>query len=71
VLYFDRDTQLVGENGMADFIEMFGSFFFKHISKTQAEKVIKRIVEDLRPTQYRDGQWYADYVRLRVKAVKI
>ncbi len=67
-LYFERETALTGEDGMKDWINMFGSFFFKNISKEQAEKVIAKAIEHLKQTNYRDGIWYADYVRLRMKA---
>ena len=70
VLYFDRPTELTGENGMADFIEMFGTFFFKHVSSAQAQKVTAKAVEYLKKAMYKDGKWHADYVRLRVKAEK-
>ncbi|HWB25021.1 MAG TPA: methyltransferase domain-containing protein [Chitinophagaceae bacterium] len=70
VLYFDRDTELTGEDGMANWIEMFWPFFFKHISQQQVQAVTAKAVEYLRPGYYRNGKWYADYVRLRVKAIK-
>lgn len=70
VLYFDRETELVGEDGMANWIEMFWPFFFKDISALQAEAVKIKAVEQLKSTWYKNGKWYADYVRLRVKAVK-
>lgn len=70
VQYFNRETALTGEDGMADWIRMFGNLFFKHISNQQAEKVTARAVAALRSTCYRNNTWYADYVRLRVKAIK-
>jgi len=69
-LYLNRDTALTGEDGMKDWINMFASFFFKKMAKGQTERVIQKAVEYLRPTNYHDGVWYADYVRLRMKAIK-
>ena len=69
-LYFERETKLEGEQGMKNWFNMFGSFFFKHLPATTIEKVIEQAVEQLRPTHYRDGNWYADYVRLRMIAIK-
>jgi trans-aconitate methyltransferase len=69
-LYFERNTPLEGEDGMRDWIDMFASFFLQKISKGDAEKVIAKAIEYLRPTNYRDSVWYADYVRLRMKAIK-
>ncbi len=70
-LYFQRDTKLDGEDGMKNWFNMFASFFFKHLPAATTEKIIDRAVESLRPTHYRDGSWYADYVRLRMRAVKV
>ncbi len=70
VLYFDRDTELMGEDGMADWIKMFSSFLFKNISTKQAETIIAKTVDHLKDRHYKNGKWYADYVRLRVKAIR-
>ncbi len=70
VLYFKRETPLTGENGMKNWINMFGSFFFLNIDELQAESVINRAIEYLKKTNYRDNTWYADYMRLRIKAIK-
>ncbi|MCG2617716.1 methyltransferase domain-containing protein [Terrimonas sp. NA20] len=69
-LYFQRDTKLDGEDGMKNWFNMFASFFFKHLPAPTTEKIINRAVEILRPTHYREGNWWADYVRLRMRAVK-
>lgn len=68
--HFDRPTTLSGETGMEDWINMFGSFFFRHISDEQATAVTKQAVELLKPQFFNEGTWQADYVRLRVKAIK-
>ena len=70
VLYFERETALTGEDGMRDWIKMFASFFFKKFSAEEVESIINKAVEYLRPTHYKNGIWYADYVRLRMKAIK-
>lgn len=69
-IHFDRPTELVGEDGMLNWINMFGSFFFTHITAEQAAKVTQRAVEHLRVNYFHNGVWEADYVRLRIKAVK-
>jgi len=70
-VHFDRPTKLEGENGMENWIRMFGGFFFSQITTAESETVIKKAVEYLRRDFYKNGAWYADYVRLRVKAVKV
>jgi len=69
-LYFERETALTGEDGMKDWLKMFCSFFFKKFSNEQAESIINNAIEYLRPTNYKNGTWHADYVRLRMKATK-
>ncbi|MFI5185689.1 MAG: class I SAM-dependent methyltransferase [Chitinophagales bacterium] len=70
VMYFKRPTRLEGEDGMRLWIDQFCSFFFKNISNELKEKITTRAVRELRKTNYRNGEWNADYVRLRVKAIK-
>lgn len=67
--HFDRLTKLEGPRGIEDWIEMFGSGIVAGIDPQQRNAVYQRIVERLRPTLFRDGTWFADYVRLRVAAV--
>lgn len=67
---FDRPTPLVGENGLADWIRMFDKAPFAGVGLQLADEIITEAVEALRPKLWRDGIWYADYVRLRMKAIK-
>ncbi len=70
VAYFKRPTELKGEEGMKNWIVQFGTFLFNQISSDNIENIIKMAVEKLRLTNYKNGIWYADYVRLRIKAIK-
>ena len=68
---FDRMTELMGEDGMKDWIRMFISTPFYAVSEeAQREAIRNRAVELLKKDLYRDGKWYADYVRLRMRAIK-
>ena len=67
---FDRPTELKGEDGMADWIRLFVRTPFAAVpAAAEKEAIIREAVDLLRPQLYRDGRWYADYVRLRMKAV--
>lgn len=69
---FDRPTELKGENGLEDWINMFVKAPFSVIENTEEKEMIKdKAVDNLRDILYKDGKWYADYVRLRMKAVKL
>ena len=69
---FDRPTELKGENGLKDWINMFVKTPFSVI-KTEEEKkmIIDKTVDVLRDDLYIDGKWYADYVRIRMKAIRL
>lgn len=66
--HFDRPTGLEGERGMRDWLDMFGTALLAAVPATERNAVCARIVERLRPSLFRDGTWFADYVRLRVLA---
>jgi trans-aconitate methyltransferase len=68
---FDRPTVLAeGEPGMRNWIEMFGADYYKRLSLENREIFVQKVEELLRPELFRDGQWCADYRRLRFVAVK-
>ncbi|MBE7174779.1 MAG: methyltransferase domain-containing protein [Mucilaginibacter polytrichastri] len=68
--HFDRDTILEGENGMKNWIDQFGGFFFAKMSGEEGEKIKDEAVEILRPQACINGIWHADYRRLRIRATK-
>jgi hypothetical protein len=71
ITLFDRPTPLAdGEAGMRNWITMFGSHYFSKLGPETRERFIQRVDELLRPELFRDGQWWADYRRLRFAAWK-
>lgn len=65
---YDRPTILEdGENGMSNWIRMFGSKFMEYQS-TQDDKVkfLQAVNNKLRPLLYDGKQWTADYRRIRI-----
>lgn len=68
--HFDRKTLLTGEDGVYDWIRMFLRKPFEGLDESVTEEIVRSASEALRPQLYEDGKWYADYVRLRGKAVK-
>lgn len=65
---FDRVTPLDGEDGMADWIRMFGGGTMPGFTEAERGPIIARAVTKLEPQLRIDGRWYADYKRLRVVA---
>ena len=68
---FDRPTPLEGGSaGMANWIKMFAGGFLSGLSDNVRSHVIRTVEEHLRSVLYRDGNWNADYRRIRIVAVK-
>lgn len=67
---FDRPTALKGNNGMRDWLSMFVKVPFDDVEEAVKMEIIDKVVSSVRPVLYRDGTWYSDYVRLRIRAVK-
>jgi trans-aconitate 2-methyltransferase len=69
--HFARPTPLEGgAKGLSRWLEMFAFDFLQDLPGGKRREAVQRVEKALRPRLYRDGQWVADYRRLRVKAVK-
>jgi trans-aconitate methyltransferase len=67
---FDRPTPLEGQDGMANWLRMFGGSYLREVPTERAEEIVRQLVERLRPTHYLNGTWTVDYRRLRVACVR-
>ena len=67
---FERPTRLSGADGLRDWIRMFVKLPFEGVAPDMRKAIIREAETRLRPELYRDGSWYADYVRIRLRAVK-
>jgi trans-aconitate 2-methyltransferase len=68
---FPRPTLLdKGAAGMRNWLNMFGNAVLHGIAGERREAIIQSVEQQLRPVCYRDSAWTADYVRLRVVAIK-
>lgn len=68
---FERPTALKGEDGLADWIKMFVIQPFENISDEIKNAIISETVSELKEELYLNGKWYADYVRIRMKAKRV
>ena len=57
-----------GESGLRDWVRMFGGVFLGAMRPEGHERFFRLVEQRLRPTQFRDGRWHADYRRLRIVA---
>lgn len=70
-LLFDRPTQLEeGEKGLRNWIQMFGDRIFTTVSEEVKQQALERTEEKVRKYLFKDGNWFADYKRLRIVAYK-
>ena len=67
---FDRRTALSGPQGLADWIKMFVQKPFVGLAEADKAAIIQEAAVLLQEALLADGVWYADYVRLRGRAVK-
>lgn len=68
---FDRETLLQDQaEGVKKWITMFASDFFIGVKEADQQTILQQITQQLEPYYHRDGEWYADYKRLRFIAVK-
>jgi hypothetical protein len=65
---FDRPTRLDGEHGLAAWIRMFGEHLLHGLG--DPDQYLAAVESALRPALWRDGNWWADYRRIRVVAIK-
>jgi trans-aconitate 2-methyltransferase len=69
VTFFDRLTPLDGgEAGLRMWLEMFEETTLTRIAPEHREEFVRIVEGRLRRGSFRDGRWWADYVRLRVVA---
>jgi len=71
ITLFDRPTLLAdGEAGLRNWITMFCAAYLEALQPESRESFLRRVENLLRPELFRNGQWCADYRRLRVVALK-
>jgi trans-aconitate 2-methyltransferase len=69
---FERPTPLAGgEAGLRDWVRMFGATFLNAIGPERHEALFASVEAHARAALYRDGNWTADYRRLRIVATRV
>lgn len=68
--HFDRPTPLIGENGLRNWIEMFANGMFEGITPETKDFIISKVETNLRRELSQNGEWIADYKRIRVIGIK-
>ena len=69
---FNRLTELKGQSGLKDWINMFVRTPFGIVKAAkEKESIINKAIEVLQNDLFIDGKWYADYVRIRMRAIRL
>lgn len=70
--HFDRPTRLDGDNGLKNWIEMFGGNLFEGMPENVEKEIITKVEQNLIGTLYNqeNHSWTADYKRIRVIGIK-
>jgi SAM-dependent methyltransferase len=68
---YDRPTLLEdGDNGMRNWLKMFGGGLFQSMPEAKLDGIVDEIVEKLRTDLYDGERWIADYRRIRIVGKK-
>jgi trans-aconitate methyltransferase len=67
---FPRPTPLEGPEGMRNWLEMFAAPYFTGLEPGAVATVLTRAEEIAAAELFSDGAWHADYIRLRLRAIK-
>ncbi len=68
---FERPTPQKGEHGIIDWINMFVKKPFENMDNALAERIKQETEKELKDRLFINQKWYVDYVRIRMRAVKI
>jgi ubiquinone/menaquinone biosynthesis C-methylase UbiE len=68
--HFDRPTPLEGDNGIRNWIEMFGRSIFEGLTEETKNLIITQVENNLKGILFHNGAWFADYKRIRVIGIK-
>lgn len=70
--HFDRPTKLgEGEDGLSHWLKGFAEdSFLSAFDEAEKLAILQKTADSAQSELFRDGYWYADYVRLRIVAVK-
>jgi trans-aconitate methyltransferase len=66
----DRPTKLTGPEGLRNWMRMFRDSALQQLRQGEQEAFFQYLEQIAQPTLYHDNGWWADYVRLRVVAIK-
>jgi trans-aconitate 2-methyltransferase len=70
VALIDRPTKMEGDEGLTQWMRMFGQHLVMDVRASELDRFYQVMEEAARAALFRDGEWWVDYRRLRIKAWK-
>lgn len=67
---FERPTPLQGEDGIKNWWRQFCASYLDELDASTRETLLNAAQQRAKPVLWRDGNWFADYRRLRFVAVR-
>lgn len=67
---FERPTPLIGNDGLRNWIEMFGKMMFEELGDERLNQLITNVEKGLKEIIFKEDTWIADYKRIRIIGVK-
>lgn len=69
---FERLTPLTdGDQGLENWLKMFTQEWLGDLSEVEKKQLFQQVETQLKSTLYDQGNWFADYCRLRIVATKL
>jgi trans-aconitate methyltransferase len=68
---YEKPTELTdSENGIKEWLMMFGAILFKDLSTEVRNQIIEKVQNEVKDRCFINGKWFADYMRIRIIATK-
>jgi len=68
---YEKPTELTdSENGIKEWLMMFGMIFFKDLSTEVRNQIIDKVQNEVKNRCFINDKWFADYMRIRIIATK-
>ena len=68
---YERPTELTdSENGIKEWLLMFGTVIFKDLSAEDKSQIIDKVQNEVKGRCFINGKWFADYKRIQILATK-
>jgi len=68
---YEKPTELTdSENGIKEWLMMFGAILFKDLSTEVRNQIIEKVQNEVKDRCCINGKWFADYMRIRIIATK-